>query len=322
MTQSHISTIRSGKSVRTSRMVAAAQRGLIAFATAIALTMATTVLVDAKQTSIDKRIFEVYEDIDGRTRAHEADSARIHQQLKRLSEQFEQEISKFGAPTPGTSDVERRRQSRERTARLTKHAAEYLSQAYKLVDSAAGVISRNLTDLATLADEIRKSGDPAGGATTLQTRIQRNIASGRAMRLALNELGNWARQDTGLVGKFNSLKRVMHSLDRRVSLDQARLHALQAKSGGTEQGRLDAIDRAVDRLADLHVEVDQERQAIIDARNDVKMLITLGRLEVTEEIAERAIPRVSSSDGSTVGVPGLTGIDLSLHPGFSSFLPA
>lgn len=279
----------------------------VAIATLI-LTVATGTPADAKQTSVDKRIFEVYEGIDDRTRIHESDSARIRQQLERKLEQFEQELSTLDTPAADLTEAEQKQHSLERTARLTLRASEYLNLAHTLVDSAASVISRNLTDLATLAEEVRKTDDGKGGITALEARIQKNVAAGRAMRLALNDLASWAREDPRLAGKFNSMQRVMHSLDRRIGIDQVRLQAQRATSGGPARSRLDAIDQAVDRLADFHVEIDQERQAIIDARNDVKMLIALGRQEVTGEIAKRAIPRLAPADGSAVGIPGLKGI--------------
>ncbi len=176
-----------------------------------------------------------------------------------------------------------------------------------MIDSAASVISENLADIAKLAEEIRKSDDPAGGAKKLQRRIQENIAVGRSMRGALVQLRNWARQDPGLVRRFQSLRRITLTLDRGISVDMARLAGrhMDATDGTIRTRRQEALDQAVDRLGDMYAEVLAEKEALRDLRDHVAVAIQLGRLQMTQEVIERAIPNLGSPKAPSTGLDSL-----------------
>jgi len=144
----------------------------------------------AKQTSLDVRIFEAYKKIDVRTTRHEENSVRIRERIVSISGQIEQltrEYHEIEEVTEGDASRERM----EIRGKLTELTAEYLNHAHKLVDAAALVISANLSDLAALAEEVRKSGDPRGSVEQLKVRIRNNVAAGKSMRRALVELRNW-----------------------------------------------------------------------------------------------------------------------------------
>jgi prefoldin subunit 5 len=259
-----------------------------------------------QQTSLDSRIFKAFERIDGRTNLHEQDAAAIRARLDLLSPSIEDLRTKLTAlPTDG-GNQDARRDRRNLHGRLINLSAEYLSQSFKLVDSAAAVISANLSDLAKLATEMRNSGDAASSAQKLQKRIQSSIAAGRSMRSALVQLRNWTRLDPSMAGRFQSLRRIMGALDRRISIDRVRLESRQiSATGAVRNRRLDALDRTVDRLGDMYAEVAAEKEALKDLRDELAIAIQLGRLEITQEVAARAIPRMNGVNAPTTGVTSL-----------------
>ena len=261
--------------------------------------------VEAKQTSLN-RILEAFEQIDERNKAHEQDAVRLRARLERLAREMAKARRQL-ASLPADGDPAAPRKRRVLQARMTNIAADYLTNAYKLVDSAAGVISANLTDILKLAEEIRRSDDPAGGAKKLQRRIQENIAAGRSMRGALVRLRDWARQDPSLVRRFRSLRRITLTLDRGISVDRARLagRRMDATDGSIRTRRQEALDQAVDRLGDMYAEVLAEREVLRDLRDDVAVAIQLGRLQVTQTVAERAIPRLGSPEAPSTGLDSL-----------------
>jgi hypothetical protein len=261
---------------------------------------------EAKQTSLDSRIFQTFEQIDVRTNAHEQDVAMTRARLDRLASEMgklRQELSRL---TSEESQGQSRARKRRLHAEMVSKSAEYLSLAYKLVDSAAEVISANLSDLASLANEVRKSGQGSAGAIKLKSRIQENISAGKSMRDALVQIRNWAAQDPGLTSKFQSLVRISRALDKRISVDRARIVSRNGTmTGMVRNKRLKALNDTVDRLSDMYTEVVAEKEALKDLRDEVAMSIQLGRLEMTQEVAARAIPNVPSSSAPTKGVQTL-----------------
>ena len=260
----------------------------------------------AKQTSLDSRIFQTFEEIDGRTNAHEQDVVQMRARLDALSEQLEQmRIQLAKSPPPG-DDPEANRERRVLHSQMINLSAEYLNQAFRLVNSAATVISANLSDLAALANEVRGSEDYKKGATRLQERIKQNIAAGRSMRNALVQMKNWVQQDQSLATKFQGLRRITAAIDRRISVDKARLSGRNIDATGMIRSkRLEALDQTVDQLGDMYAEVMAEKDSLRDLRDEVAMAIQLGRLEMTREVAERAIPRVDASTALSTGVESL-----------------
>ncbi len=250
--------------------------------------------VSAKQTSLDRQIFEAFEKIDDRTSAHEDIVVEKRARLEALTTEIArlQESIKQVPDRDDKSALDRRRIVQ---SQLINASAEYINVAFRLVDSAAHVISANLTDLANLAKELRNAEPGSGRVAEIRQRIAHGVDVGKSVRVALGELRNWTQQDPTLAARFTSLKRIAAALDRRISIDKARLHGRGADdTGRIHDKRLDSIDRSIDRLSDMYTEVVAEKEAIVDLRDEVAMAIQLGRLEMTRQIAETAIPSLSS----------------------------
>ena len=277
---------------------------------ALAIVMALIVTApgwaEAKQTSLDARIIEAFENIDQRTNTHEQDVVAMRARLDNLAKSLKELRAKLADMPSGSNDPAIRKQRRTFHGKIINVSAEYLNQSYKLVDSAAAVISANLTDLAKLANAVRKSPDSKNGALKLQNRVQKNIAAGQSMRQALLRLRGWAKKNPDMISRFQSLKRLTLALDRRVSIDKARLKSRHVDAtGATRSKRQDALDRTVDRLGDMYAEVKTEKESLKDLRDELAIAIQLGRMEMTQEVAERAIPRVDGIRGPSTGVHSL-----------------
>jgi prefoldin subunit 5 len=272
----------------------------------VALTFSWPLSAIAKQTSLDSRIFQAFERIDDRTNAHDNDVVAIKNNLENLSKEMVVLRKRLAALPKEKNDRESLAIRRSMHGQLINQSAEYLSQSFKLVDSAAAVISANLSDLAKLAAEVRKTTDAKGDAEKLRTRIETNVAAGKSMRRALVQLRRWTQQDPALAAKFKSLRRISTVLDRRIGVDKARLNGRQVDGNGAIRNRrLDSLDQSVDRLGDMYTEVIAEKDALKDLRDELAIAIQLGRLEMTQEIASRAIPKVDSIQSSSVGVQSL-----------------
>lgn len=273
---------------------------VFAFATCLPLT------AFAKQTSLDSRIFQAFERIDDRTNAHEQDVVAIKDRLGRLSKEMSVLRQKLAALPNEENDRESLALRRSLHGQLINQSADYLSQSFKLVDSAAAVISANLSDLAKLAAEVRKTTDAKGDAEKLRSRIESNVAAGKSMRRALVQLRRWTQQDPALAAKFKSLRRISMALDRRIGVDKARLNGRHVDGNGAIRNRrLESLDQSVDKLGDMYTEIAAEKDALRDLRDELAIAIQLGRLEMTQEIAARAIPKVDSIQSPSVGVQSL-----------------
>ena len=123
---------------------------------------------EAKQTSLIAG-YETYKKIDGRTSMHETDANAIREKLGEISQSIE-DLHKRLVEVDDPNENVAAKQRRMIRGELTELSAQYLNTAFKLVDKAAHLISANFSDLAALADEVRKSGDPRGSVEQLKTR--------------------------------------------------------------------------------------------------------------------------------------------------------
>jgi hypothetical protein len=263
----------------------------------------------AKQTSLDARIFEAFERVDERTTAHKQDAVQMRARLEEITQQMAVMKDELDAIGTSNEDEAIRSQRRLLRGKMINLSAEYLNQSFQVLDSAGDLISANLTDLADLADQVRKSGSESGGAPELHAKIQENISAGQSMRSALVELRTWAQQDPSLVDQFQSLRRVMTALDRKVSIDRARLQSRYADpTSGAKDRRLDALDQTLDRLGDMYSQVVAEKQALLDMKDELSIAIQLGRLEMTQEVANHAIPNFEITAYGGSGTSSLEGI--------------
>ena len=272
----------------------------------LVLTGFGSLAAEAKQTSLDARMFQAFEEIDGRTNAHEKNVVKIRARLDRLAKEIaDLRATLRNRPTEG-SDEDLRKQRRALHGRMIALSAEYVSQSHKLVDSAAKVISENLSDLARIAEEVRSSDDPTGGAKKLQRRIRENVAAGRSMRDALLKIRTWSQLDPNLGRRFQSLQRITMAIDRRISIDKRRLGSqVKDSTGAIRSRRLEALDQTVDRLGDMYAEVMAEKDALRDLRDEVTTSIQLGRLELTEDVVRRAIPNLGNVRAPSTGTDPL-----------------
>lgn len=266
--------------------------------------VSVTLTAEAGQTSLND-ILEVYEQIDERTNIHEQNAVQMRARLENLAQEMATAREQLSSPLAESDPDKLRKRRVLLQARMTEIAAEYLNQAFKLLDSAAGVISENLTDITRLTARIRESDDPSGGAEQLRTRIEESIAAGRSMGNALVQLRDWAQEDPSLVRRFQSLLRITQTLDAGISVDMARLSGRQT-GGAIQNKRQEALDRAVDRLGDMYAEVLAEKEALRGLRDDVSVAISLGRLQMTQQVMESAIPNLGSPKAPLTGLDSLT----------------
>ena len=272
----------------------------------LALFVSNASAAQAKQTSLDSQIFQVFERIDGRTNIHEQDVAEARSRLDKVAVDIEKLREKLAALSMDPTDKEQGKIRRKLHGQMISLSAEYLSQSFKLVDSAAAVISANLSDLAKLSEDVRKSTDPSGGGLKLQNRIKDNVAAGRSMRSALIQLRTWAQQDPSMAGRFQGLRRITMALDRRISVDKTRLKSRHVDStGAIRNKRLEALDQSVNQLGDMYVEVTAEKDALRDLRDELRTVIQLSRLQLTQQIANRAIPSIDGIKAPATGVNSL-----------------
>ncbi|MBT5818619.1 MAG: hypothetical protein HOI25_09800 [Proteobacteria bacterium] len=275
-------------------------------ATAMMLAVTAPGWAEAKQTSLDSRIIKAFENIDGRTNTHEQNMVTMKERLERQAKRLKDLRGKLANIPKVSQDPVIRKRRRILHGQVINASAEFLNQSYKLVDSAAALISANLTDLAKLANAVRQSPDSKKGALQLKRRVQKNIAAGRSMRGALLQLRDWAQKNPGMIGRFQSLKRLTQALDRRVTIDKTRLKSRNVDATGAIRGkRQDALDRTVDRLGDMYAQVQAEKETLKDLRDELSIAIQLGRMEMTQEIAERAIPSIGDFRAPETGIDPL-----------------
>ena len=192
-------------------------------------------------------------------------------------------------------------------AEITHLTARFILHGRKLVDAAIEAVGGNLRDLDRLAKHLRTAG--SGAPETLQQSIERNVATGRAMHRAMVELAMWAKDDPALSRNFAGLKRILATLDTRISTERRLAYAA---AGSLAQGRRsryeDYLEEAIDELADTHLRLETERQRLDELREETLVATQTGELKLTRAIAERVVPGLGSDSTAAAELPGLTGV--------------
>jgi hypothetical protein len=196
-----------------------------------------------------------------------------------------------------------REQRRLHHAKLIESTAQWLNRSFKHADSAANVISANLSELVELAKVIPNSLDAQKSAIEIENRIRQNIDAGHSMREALVQIRDWSQQYPDMAERFQSLQRITLALDRKITIDKKRLGGRRFNHEGIVASRHEeALDRTMTRLADAYAEVDATKLVLEVLREDLEVAIHLSRMEMTQEVALRAIPQVGHMRLPTNGV--------------------
>jgi hypothetical protein len=246
----------------------------------VALASATEQAAAASQRSFDAIITESLEQVDRRSTEHADRSSKAEGALERLRGR----IQSFESEFERTRDDTRRSELR---ALLTRDYAQYIATTARILDDAIEVVGKNLVDLQRAGEAMRRSGEAATAPDELRQRIERNVAVGKGMRRALEEIGRWARQDPALAGPMTRLYKAMRTFDRAITLDKARLGIEGADGGGAA-----LVDRMTDALGDAYVALLLGRQELEPVREQVALAVRLGELELAKKAAERAMPGV------------------------------
>ncbi len=234
----------------------------------------------ASQRSYEAIITESFEQVDRRSTEHADRTAKAEGELERLRAR----IRDLEAEFEREQDPGRRSELR---ALLTRDYAEYVGTTARILDDAIDVVGKNLVDLQRAGEAMRRSGEAAVSPDDLRRRIERNVAVGKGMRRALEELGRWAREDPALAAPMTRLYKAMRTFDRAITLDKARLGIEGADGGGAA-----LVDRMTDALGDAYVALVLGRRALEPVREQVALAVRLGELELAKKAAERAMPGV------------------------------
>lgn len=279
---------------------------LVLAAALLLLSIAFPMQTLAKQESTDARLLKVFRDVDDRALTLQKKSKRVLGDLEQINKEIDaQEQERAGLASSGLSEDERTKREHVLTAKIIAKNSRIYKILAKHFDDRAALVSKNLEDLGKVVKEIQRSGRSGGGTKALQVRIDKNVATGRAMRGSLRELQNWAAQNPRLATKSQSLRRLMKTLDRKISLDKVRLSA-QGRGALSAHGNrtVDVLNGALDRLADQYAEIATEKVALQGAREELRVAVEISRLRVTERIARKSLP--GSTGGG--GMPPLLGI--------------
>ena len=257
----------------------------------------------AQQRTLDPELQrEIFSNIDARLLSLEQTRAAAQPTLERLA-------SEIAALKAHIDELPARDANRvQSTAQVTHLIALFVKEGRQLVDAAIETVGGNLGDLDRLATELRGTAASAS-PETLQHTIERNVATGRAMKSALIQLAQWSADDPTLKRRFDGLQRVLRTLDTRVTTDR---RIADAAGNPSAQGRharyAEYLENAIDELADAHMQLQAERHRLDELRDEAFVATQIGELEMTRIIAEHALPGLGSDSTVPVELPNLTAV--------------
>ena len=260
---------------------------------AFVLILASISPVSARQQSIDKDLFEAFEMINQRSDDHEERVNSLAIKRDEILKTFKAKHNELQQLPETQKNSEARQRRHTLQAELNKLATQHLKVSYQIVFSAEEVISANLSDIARLTDRLKNSPTSRAQILKLKRQIERNTKVGRMMKQNLIRMASWSKIDPVMKEKLKDLKRIMHNLDRRITISKS----MFPKSGSDERNgfssrRIAALNKStkilLDKLAGVRTE--KERLAILKGR--LEHNVDLFRLRRTLDIARRAAPQL------------------------------
>ena len=273
----------------------------LSHAIAAAALLLAAVDVAAQQRTLDPELQrEIFSNIDARLQSLEQARAATQPTLERLGSDIA-ELKAHIDELPAR-DAQRVKLSAE----VTHLIAQFVKEGRQLIDAVIETVGGNLGDLDRLATALRGAAASAS-PETLQHTIDRNVATGRAMKQALVQLAQWSADDPALKRRFDGLQRILRTLDTRITTDR-RIANANPSAQGRHARYADHLDNAIDELADTHMQLQAERQRLDDLRDEVLVATQIGELEITRIVAERTLPGLGSDSTVPVELPGLSAV--------------
>ena len=274
---------------------------------ALVLVQLLTMPATAQQRSLDLEISKVFEEIDKRSRDYEGVAKQMLERLQKLEAQIAEEEARCRRIVKDIPAVQRENKKHECHARQTEQLARWRNTASTLYDRAAIVIAENTKAIYELYQRIRGSRAAANAAEQLHAKIQGNIAAGKAMRHAAQDLIKLSQEAPELAGHLKSLNSIMLALDRSITLDKTHVEIQrQNQLGTTKDFHLAAIETSLDKLLDMYNNLAVERAALAELREELKLAVYSGTLRAAVRTSEKAIPSISTSPRPKhTMVPGL-----------------
>jgi len=268
-------------------------RKILLIITALALIPMNISSAAARQQSIDKDLFQTFEGIDRRSDDHEERVNNLGVKRDGILKSFKAKHKELLQLPETDSNAEERQRRHTLQAELNKLATQHLKVSYQMVFSAEEVISANLNDIAKLTERLKNSPTSRAKILKLQRQIKRNIKTGRMMRKNLQSMAMWSENDPVMKEKFKDLNRVMHSLDRRITVSKS----MFPKSGSDEQNgfssrRIAALNKSTKMLLDKLAGVRSEKERLAILKGRLEHNVDLFRLRRTLDIARRAAPQL------------------------------
>lgn len=234
----------------------------------------------ASQRSFEAIITESFEQVDRRSTEHADRTSQAEGELEQLRGRIK------GLET----ELERARDAGRRSdlrALLTRDYAQYVTTTARILDDAIDVVGKNLGDLHRAGEAMRRSGEAASPPDAMRRRIEQNVAIGKGMRRAFEELSRWSQADPALAGPMTRLHKQMRALDQAITHDKTRLGIEGVDGGGAAM-----VDRMTDALGDAYAALVLGRQELESVREQVALSVRFGELDLARKAAERAMPGI------------------------------
>ena len=295
MTNFHLST---RKCLTALPIVTAVAAGPLVPIATVCVAVVTSAPVYAEQRSLDLQISKTYDSIDTRIRAYEGSAKQIRDRMEDMAADIQALAVEFKDLKGGPDTAATRNARRSLNAQATEKMARYVAAGTELLNQLNDLVSSNMQSLSDLAGQVRRSKLGKQQVARLETQIAKNRKIGQSMRQVLAEVKAAVGNNPAMLRHALSLNKTMHRLDSQIAGDKVRLSNRAQEVHHIGQSRLlDAIDRTLNDLEDTYTSVLHEQAVLKDVKDQLKLTVNLGELEMTNEVLARVRPLTISQSG-------------------------
>ena len=260
----------------------------------------------ATQTTIDKKIFDGFDDITAR-------SADLAEQVEDLNLIHSDLVSQIVKTQGDLSEIAEDDQSPEaKQARKTLQSkiinllARQLKLSFEIVSKSENVVSAYLKTINELTERYSNSPTSKARTKTLRRKIKQSINAGKSIHQSLTQMVKWAKSDPMMKNKFKDLKRIMQLMDVKTSIEMKLFPNDRIPNGTDVDSKMLALfETQTKNLMSNLAEIKIKEAKLNNTKRNLEITLQVVKIARAEETINNAIPDLQVINPSSSGIGGL-----------------
>ena len=260
----------------------------------------------ATQTTIDKKIFEGFDAITARSadlaeQVEDLNFTRVD--LENQIVETQRDLSEIAEDDQSPEAIQARKTLQSKIINLL---ARQLKLSFEIVSKSENVVSANLKTINELTERYSNSPRSKAITKTLRRKIKRGINAGKSIHQSLTQMVKWAKSDPMMKNKFKDLKRIMHLMDAKTSIEMKLFPNDRVPDGTDVDSKMLALfEKQTKNLMNDLAEIKIKEAKLNNTKRNLEITLQVTKFARAEQTINNAIPDLQVINPSSPGIGGL-----------------